>query len=116
MDILAWIVDNIAWLAAGILGLALVGQYFVGMADYYLAIENPRPLDENEDVITSTWWGFLTQSKSTYTAEMAGQGLADVRVFATRKQMLTSILTFGWKRSVTIAWRGNAGQHPLGQA
>lgn len=116
MDFLNWMVDNVGWPLASVTTLMLVGQYFVGMADYYLAIENPRPLDENVDVITSTWWGFLTQSTSTYTAEMAGQGLADVRVFATRKQMLASIASFGWKRSVTIAWRGNAGQHPLGHA
>ncbi|HYE27224.1 MAG TPA: hypothetical protein VEA61_03175 [Allosphingosinicella sp.] len=116
MNIIVWIADHIAWILAAAALLMLLGQYFSGMADYYLSIENPRPLDENEDVITSTWWGFLTQSQSSYTAEMAGQGLADVRVFATRKQVLVSILTFGWKRSVTIAWRGNAGQHPLGQA
>ena len=116
MDFVVWIVDNIALVLLAISVLMLLGQYFSGMADYYLAIENPRPLDENEDVITSTWWGFLTQARSSFTAEMAGQGFADVRVFSTRRQMLVSILTCGWKRSVTIAWRGNAGQHPLGQA
>src|SRR5688572_11624229 len=108
--------ETVAWIIAGIALLMLVGLYFAGMADYYLSIENPRPLDENEVVITSTWWGFLSQSRSSYTAELVGQGLADVRVFASRKQMLVAILTFGWKRSVTVAWRGNAGQHPLGQA
>ena len=116
MSLISWIFDNLALVFMGIFALMVLGQYFAGMADYYLAIENPRPLDENEDVITSTWWGFLTQSRSSFTAEMAGQGFADVRVFATRKQMLKSILTCGWKREVTIAWRGNAGQHPLGQA
>ena len=108
--------ETILLVVAVVAVLMLVGQYFAGRADYYLAIENPRPLDENEDVITSKWWGFLTQSTSSYTAELAGQGLADVRIFATRKQMLVTILTCGWKRSITIAWRGNAGQHPLGHA
>jgi len=108
--------ETIALIAAGVLLAMLVGQYFAGMADYYLAIENPRPLDEHEAVITAKWWGFLTQTKSSLVAELAGQGFADVRVFATRRQMLASIMTFGWRRSVTIAWRGNAGQHPLGQA
>jgi len=108
--------DAIALVAVGVLLLMLVGQYFAGMADYYLAIENPRPLDEHEAVITSRWWGFLTQTKSSRVAELVGQGFADIRVFATRRQMMTSILTCGWERSVTVAWRGNAGQHPLGQA
>lgn len=96
--------------------LMLLGQYFAGMADYYLSVENPRPLDENEMVITSKWWGFMSQTGSSRIAELAGQGLADVRVYATRPQMLATILTFGWRRSITVAWRGNAGQHPLGEA
>lgn len=108
--------DVIAWVVAAAAIMMLVGQFFAGMADYYLAVSNPRPLDDNQIEITSVFWGFLTQSKSSYTAELAGQGFADVRVFATPRQMLISILTFGWHRSVTIAWRGNAGQHPVGDA
>jgi hypothetical protein len=37
-------------------------------------------------------------------------------MFATRKQVLTCLFTFGLRRPVSIAWRGNAGQHPLGEA
>jgi hypothetical protein len=96
--------------------LMLFGLYLSGTADYFLSIENPRPLDDNLDHITIRWWGFAAESSRTRTAELAGQGLADVRLFATRKQVLVSMITFGARRPVCIAWRGNAGQHPLGEA
>ncbi|HEX2079062.1 MAG TPA: hypothetical protein VHG08_15165 [Longimicrobium sp.] len=106
---------NIAWIVAGVLLLMLLGQYLAGTADYFLSIENPRPLDDNVTTITIYGWGFASQSDRTHTAELAGQGFADVRLFATRRQVLTTLLTFGFVRPVSIAWRGNAGQHPLGQ-
>ena len=87
-----------------------------GTADYFLSIENPRPLDENVDTITILGWGFARQATRTCTAELAGQGFADIRLYATRRQVLLSLVTFGFVRRVRIAWRGNAGQHPLGQA
>ena len=96
--------------------LIVLGQFFAGTSDYYLSIDNPRPLDDNIVVITIRFWGFATESSRSYTADLAGQGFADVRLFATRRQVLTSLLTLGLVRPVSIAWRGNAGQHPLGQA
>lgn len=94
----------------------LFGQYLVGTADYYLSIENPRPLDDNVVTITIWGWGFASQTSRSYTADLAGQGFADVRLFATRKQVLASLFSFGLWRPVSLAWRGNAGQHPLGDA
>ena len=108
--------DTIAWILAVVALLMLFGQYLAGTADYFLSIENPRPLDDNITTIEVRVWGFTTQSRHSCIAELAGQGFADVRVFATRRQVLVSILTFGFKRQVSIAWRGNAGQHPLGEA
>lgn len=105
-----------------VIGIALVaiavilGQFFAGTADYYLSIDNPRPLDDHIDVITIKWWGFAREATRSHMAELAGQGFADVRLFATRRQMLTSLVTCGAVRPVSIAWRGNAGQHPLGDA
>ena len=107
---------TIAWIVAGVALAMLAGQYFAGTADYFLSIENPRPLDDNVTTITIYAWGFAAQSSRTHTAELAGQGFADVRMFATRRQVLVSFLTLGFRRPVSIAWRGNAGQHPLGQA
>lgn len=111
--------DTIAWILAGValvLLLMLWGQYLAGTADYFLSIENPRPLDDNIETITVLGWGFLHKFSRSCTVELAGQGFADVRVFATRRQVLLSLVTFGCVRRVSIAWRGNAGQHPLGQA
>ena len=105
-----------AWIVGGAAILMLVGQFFAGTSDYYLAIENPRPLDDNVVEITILAWGFASEMSRSVTADLAGQGLADVRLFATRKQMAVSLLTFGFVRQVSVAWRGNAGQHPLGDA
>lgn len=108
--------ETIAWIVAGVALAMLFGQYLAGTADYFLSIENPRPLDDNITTITIYGWGFASQSSRTHTAELAGQGFADVRMFATRRQVLLSLATLGTVRPVSIAWRGNAGQHPLGQA
>lgn len=108
--------EIVAWIVAGIALLMLFGQYLAGTADYFLSIEDPRPLDDNIDVITILGWGFASQSSRTCTPELTGQGFADVRMFATRRQVLLSLATFGFVRRVSIAWRGNAGQHPLGEA
>ncbi len=105
-----------ASIVATIAVLSLFGQYLSGTSDYFLSIENPRPLDEEEDIVTIMGWGFASQSSRSYVAGLAGQGFADIRLFATRKQLLKSLASFGFERPVTIAWRGNAGQHPLGQA
>ena len=96
--------------------LVVAGQFFAGTADYYLSIENPRPLDDQTVVITILGWGFASESERSFTAEVAGEGFADVRLYATRAQMLLSIVTFGFVRRVSVSWRGNAGQHPLGDA
>ena len=106
----------IAWIVAGVAVVMLFGQYLAGTADYFLSIENPRPLDDNIETITVIAWGFASRSRHPCTVDLAGQGFADVRVFATRRQVLQSIFTCGFKRPLSIAWRGNAGQHPLGDA
>lgn len=108
--------ETIAWIVVIILLLVLFGQYLAGQADYFLSIENPRPLDDHVTTIEVRFWGFTSSSRHSCIAELAGQGFADVRVFATRKQVLKSIFTGGFVREISIAWRGNAGQHPLGNA
>jgi hypothetical protein len=108
--------NTITWTIVVILALTLFGQYLAGTADYFLSIESPRPLDESIVTITIWGWGFASQSSRSCTAELAGEGFADIRLFATRKQVLLSLVTFGFVRRVSIVWRGNAGQHPLGVA
>jgi hypothetical protein len=107
--------EIIAWGVAAVAVLMLFGQYLAGQSDYFLSIENPRPLDDNVTEITIIGWGFASSSRHPCTADLAGQGLADVRVFATRRQVLQSLASFGFRRPLSIAWRGNAGQHPLGE-
>lgn len=107
---------TIAWIVAGVAVAVLWGQYLAGTADYFLSIENPRPLDDNVTTIEVRGWGFASASRHSCIAELAGQGFADVRMFATRRQVLLSFVTLGFIRRVSVAWRGNAGQHPLGDA
>lgn len=107
---------SVACVIAIVAALVVVGQFFAGTADYYLSIENPRPLDDQTVVITILGWGFASESSRSFKAEVAGEGFADVRLYATRAQMLLSIVTFGFVRRVSVSWRGNAGQHPLGDA
>ena len=51
--------DTTEWILAGIivlLALMVFGQYLSGTADYFLSIENPRPLDDNVSTITVLYW------------------------------------------------------------
>jgi hypothetical protein len=105
-----------ASIVATIAVVMLLGQYFAGTSDYFLSVDNPRPLDDHEAEIISTAWGFADENGRTATAEQAGEGFADVRLFASRVQMAKSLFSFGFRRPVSIVWRGNAGQHPLGDA
>ena len=41
--------------------LMLFGQFFAGTSDYFLSIENPRPLDDNITTITIYGWGFASR-------------------------------------------------------
>lgn len=107
---------SIACIIAIIATAIVIGQFFAGTADYYLSIENPRPLDDQTVVITILGWGFASESSRSFKAEVAGEGFADVRLYATRAQMLLSLVTLGFVRRVSVSWRGNAGQHPLGDA
>lgn len=106
----------IGWVLA-ILGLLLLaGQYLAGQADLFLSIANPRPLDEEQMVVTLKGWGVASHSRQPFVTPESDHGLCDVRVFATRRQMLVAIASFGFLRPVTVAWRAHAGVQPLGEA
>ncbi len=107
------------WLgwALAALGFALLfGQYAAGQADIFVSIANPRPLDEESMVVTLKGWGFAAQAAQPFVTPESDHGLCDVRIFATRRQMLVAIATFGFLRPVTVAWRAHAGVLPLGDA
>lgn len=106
----------IGWVLA-ILGLLLLaGQYLAGQADLFLSIANPRPLDEEQMVVTLKGWGVASHARQPFVTPESDHGLCDVRVFATRRQMLVAIASFGFLRPVTVAWRAHAGVQPLGEA
>ncbi len=106
----------LGWALAALAFALLFGQYLAGQADIFLSIANPRPLDEESMVVTTKGWGFAAHAAQPFVTPEADHGLCDVRVFATRRQMLVAIATLGFLRPITVAWRAHAGILPLGEA
>ena len=106
----------LGWALAALGFVVLFGQYAAGQADIFVSIANPRPLDEEVMVVTLKGWGFAAQAAEPFLTPESDHGLCDVRVFATRRQMLVAIATAGFLRPVTVAWRAHAGVLPLGEA
>jgi hypothetical protein len=105
------------WIVAGVLALILIGQLVAATADYFLAVENPRPVGERTIVVTSRAWGFIMQSpESRFVSGGAGQGLSDVRFSASPTQVMTSFVTLGFVRPVSLCYRFHAGSFPIGEA
>lgn len=109
--------ENLGWILSGILALVLAGQLFAATSDYYLAVENPRPVGERTDVVTIKGWGLVSQNRdSRYITGSADLGVADMRFFTTGRQIALSLLTLGFLRPVSICYRCHAAGMPLGQA
>lgn len=106
----------VGWAFAALGFALLAGQYAVGQADIFVSIANPRPVDAESMVVTMKGWGFASEVAHPFIASAADFGLADVRVYATRRQMLIAIASFGFVRPVTVTWRPHAGVLPLGDA
>ncbi|MBL8652136.1 MAG: hypothetical protein JNL35_17240 [Sphingopyxis sp.] len=106
----------VGWALAALLLLLLFGQYMAGQGDLFVSIANPRPLDEESMVVTLKYWGFVAEARQPFVTPEADHGLCDLRVYTTRRQILTAIVTLGLKRPVTVAWRAHAGIQPLGDA
>lgn len=108
---------TLGWVVAAVLALVLAGQLIVATADYFIAVENPRPVGERTIVVTAKAWGFVMQSpESRFVSGGAGQGLSDVRIFASPAQVMTAFVTFGFLRPVSICYRFHAGSFPIGDA
>ncbi|QCB54209.1 hypothetical protein E5675_07050 [Sphingopyxis sp. PAMC25046] len=106
----------LGWALAALGFVLLFGQYAAGQADIFVSIANPRPLDEEVMVVTLKGWGFAAQAAQPFITPESDHGLCDVRIFATRRQMLVAIGTAGFLRPVTVTWRAHAGVAPLGEA
>jgi hypothetical protein len=111
-----WGMMWVGWALAALAFAVLAGQYAAGQADIFLSIANPRPLDEESTIVTLKGWGFVSHAAQPFVTAEADHGLCDVRMFATRRQMLVAIASFGFLRPVTIVWRAHAGVLPLGEA
>ena len=107
----------LGWVIAGLLTLLLIGQMLAATADYFLAVDNPRPVGERTIVVTAKAWGFIMQSpESRFVSGGAGQGLSDMRFYATPRQAFVALSTFGFIRPMSIAYRHHAGSVPMGDA
>ncbi|MGB3846434.1 hypothetical protein [Sphingopyxis sp. YF1] len=104
------------WALAALAIILLFGQYLAGQADVFVSIANPRPLDEYRMVVTLRWWGLAAEARQPFVTPESDHGLCDVRVYATRRQILVALATAGLVRPVTVAWRAHAGILPLGDA
>ena len=109
--------ENAGWIVAAVLALVLIGQLIAATSDFFLAVVNPRPVGERTIVVTARFWGFAMQSpESRFVSGGAGQGLSDVRFYATPAQVMTSFVTIGFLRPVSIVYRHHAGSFPMGDA
>ena len=108
---------DLGWIVAAGAGLLLAGQILAARADYFLSVENPRPVGERTEIVTIKAWGLISQSRdSRFISGTADLGVADMRFFTTKAQLATSILTLGFLRPVSITYRCHAGGQPLGEA
>lgn len=108
---------TLGWIVAGVLALILIGQLVAATADYFLAVENPRPVGEATIVVTARAWGFVMQSpESRFVPGGGANGFSDMRFSASPAQVMTSFVTLGFLRPVSITYRHHAGSHRIGEA
>ncbi|MGB5483746.1 hypothetical protein [Parasphingorhabdus sp.] len=100
-----------------ILALLLLGQAMALCGDACLAIADPRPIGGKTIEITILAWGFASRrGRSLQVDDCARLGINDMRFFMTRKAILICLVTFGFVRKVSIAYRCYAGDSDVGDA
>ncbi len=101
----------------GLLALLLLGQVMALWGDACLAVADPRPIGGKTIEITILAWGFASRRGQSLQADDCYQlGINDMRFFMTGKAILICLLTFGFVRKVSIAYRCYAGDHDVGEA
>lgn len=101
----------------GVLALLLLGQIMALWGDACLAIADPRPIGGKTIEITILAWGFASRrGRSLQVDDCSQLGINDMRFFMTGKAILICLLTFGFVRKVSIAYRCYAGDHDVGEA
>ncbi len=100
-----------------ILALLLLGQIMAQWGDACLAVADPRPIGGKTIEITILAWGFASRRGGATQADDCYQlGINDMRFFMTGKAVLVCLITFGFVRKVSIAYRCYAGDHDVGEA
>lgn len=100
-----------------VLALLLLGQIMALWGDAYLAVADPRPIGGKTIEITILAWGFASQrGRSLQVDDCANMGINDMRFFMTGKAVLICLVTFGFVRKISIAYRCYAGDSDVGEA
>jgi hypothetical protein len=104
-------------IAITILLLLLFGQMMANCGDVFLAMMDPRPIGGKTIEITILAWGFAARrGRSLQVDDCARLGINDMRFFMTGKAVFICLVTFGFVRKVSIAYRCYAGDHDVGDA
>ena len=102
---------------AVVLAILLLGQIMATWGDAYLAIADPRPIGGKTIEITILAWGFASRrGRSIQVDDCAGLGINDMRFFMTGKAVLICLVTVGFVRTISIAYRCYAGDSDVGVA
>ncbi|MEO9600412.1 hypothetical protein [Parasphingorhabdus sp.] len=100
-----------------ILILLVLGQAMALCGDAFLAVVDPRPVGGKTIEITILGWGFASrQGRSSQVDDCSRLGINDMRFFMTKKAIFVCLLTFGFVRKVSIAYRCYAGDSDVGEA
>ena len=100
-----------------LLALLLLGQIMTLYGDACLAIADPRPIGGKTIEITILAWGFAARrGRSPQIDDCARLGINDMRFFMTGQAILICLVTFGFVRQVSIAYRCYAGDSDVGDA
>lgn len=100
-----------------ILALLLLGQIMAQWGDACLAVADPRPIGGKTIEITILAWGFASRrGRSLQVDDCVQLGINDMRFFMTRKAILICLLSCGFVRQVSIAYRCYAGDFGVGDA
>lgn len=97
--------------------LLLLGQVMAMWGDAYLAMTNPRPVGGKTIEVTILAWGFASrQGRSLEIDDCAGLGINDMRFYMTPKHVFICLISFGFVRTISIAYRCYAGDSDVGCA
>lgn len=100
-----------------VMAVLVFGQILAMLGDAYLAMADPRPVGGKTIEITILAWGFASRrGRSLEVDDCSGLGINDMRFFMTPKHILICLISLGFVRTVSIAYRCYAGDSDVGEA